>query len=64
MMSTGYHFVFGNIAKDSHFGRQDEGEGTFLLMDETGTVLPYGYGEDLDEVLEETPEAIIAYAKG
>jgi hypothetical protein len=64
LTDTDYHAVFGSIADDGSFIPKDEGEGIFLLMDETGTVLPYDYGDDIERALEETPEMIVAYAKG
>lgn len=64
LMNTDYYAVFGAIADDGAFIPKDEGEGSFLLMDETGIVLPYGYDDDIERALEETPEQIIAYAEG
>jgi hypothetical protein len=64
LMSTDYDAVFGTLTEEGAFIAQDEGEGSFLLRDKTGAVLPHGYGEDIDRALVESPQMIIAYAGG
>jgi hypothetical protein len=64
LSGTPYRAVFGVRDAAGRFQSREEGEGLFLLMDESGMVLPHGYGDDVDETLEEPPEAIIAYARG